>query len=157
MIPTVREREQRLNTYRGFTMVNTIVIEAAAQATLKLYIQGEASEGVGGCAYRSDMGACLVGHMVKDEHYDFDMEGENCASVLVTAIISNSLEIVLSSHDTDLLMWLQDKLHDRYTLKRSQLGTLKEFIIAQLKGVYLKEYPLFTERALKLIEEYNND
>ena len=138
-------------------MINPIVIEAAAQATLKLYIQGEASEGAGGCAYRSDMGACLVGHMIKDEHYDFDMEGENCASVLVTEIISKSLEIELSHHDTDLLMWLQDKLHDRYTLKRPQLSIFKEYMIVQLKGVYLKEYPLFTERALKLIEEYNND
>ena len=138
-------------------MVNPVVIEAAAQATLKLYIQGEASEGTGGCAYRSDMGACLVGHMIKDEHYDFDMEGENCVSVLVTGIVSKSLEIELSHHDTDLLMLLQDTLHDRYTQKRASLSTLKEYIIVQLEIGYLVEgYSLFTKRALKLIEGYSN-
>ena len=139
-------------------MVNPVVIEAAAQATLKLYIQGEASEGAGGCAYRSDMGACLVGHMIKDEHYNVDMEGENCVSVLVTWIVSKSLEIELSHHDTDLLMLLQDNLHDRYTQKRASLSTLKEYMIVQLKiGYLVEDYSLFTKRALKLIEEHNND
>ena len=93
-------------------MINPIVIEAAAQATLELYIQNKKSIDDGLCLYRSDMGACLIGHMIIDEHYHSDMESNWVKSPVVTRGISKSLGLELSQTDISFLDDIQREVHD---------------------------------------------
>ena len=134
-------------------MVNPVVIEAAAQATLELYIQNKKSIDDGLCLYRSDMGACLIGHMIIDEHYHSDMESNWVKSPVVTRGISKSLGLELSQTDISFLDDIQREVHDSVTVKKVRF---QEAMSNQLRGEDLAKYPLFTERALELITEYMN-
>ena len=134
-------------------MINPIVIEAAAQATLELYIQNKKSIDEGLCLYRSDMGACLIGHMIIDEHYHSDMESNWVKSPVVTRGISKSLGLELSQTDISFLDDIQREVHDSVPVKKVRF---QEAMSNQLRGEDLAKYPLFTERALELITEYMN-
>ena len=137
-------------------MINPVVIEAAAQATLKLYIQNKKSIEEGLCLYRSEMGACLIGHIIKDEHYHSDMESNWAKASVVEGGVSKSLGLELSQTDITFLSDIQLEVHDTAPVTSGLCTSFQEAMSNRLRGEDLEMYPLFTERALELITEYMN-
>lgn len=62
------------------------------------------------CLYRSDNGPCLIGSLIKDEYYTFDLEGNDASNNLVErALILSGIE--LKNIRTEFLNSIQE-VHD---------------------------------------------
>ncbi len=66
----------------------------------------------GSCKYRGyDGGKCAVGHLIDDEHYSEDFEGNACnAHNVIEALIASGIDVEKDS-DKDFLLRIQ-KAHD---------------------------------------------
>jgi hypothetical protein len=91
--------------------------EAIEIAMTKMFEQGKKSvnDYSERCAYRSDAGCCIIGHMITDENYSNTMEGADVSHVGVQERIMKSLGIEhgFTNYETTVLVRLQIA-HDTY-------------------------------------------
>ncbi len=107
-----------------------------------LLAQGSRSVSDTGCVYRSTDGKrCALGHLIDDEHYSPELEGNGCGSMIVIKALQAS-GISVSENDSD-----DDVYHDhRDFLRKIQMAH---------DSAALDFVPEFTARMAELAREYN--
>lgn len=93
--------------------MRTQFINDVKQAINKLMKQGSPAVDFNlDCLYRTGEGnKCLVGHMIKDEHYHRDLEEHDVTAGEVLRAVENSLGYPIKAEELDLILDLQ-KAHD---------------------------------------------
>lgn len=94
-------------------MINPLVLASCIEAVHKMEQQGCLGQVRGTSYYRSSAGKCFIGQMIKDEHYNSDIEYKNLIDhIEVVKVLEESLGVTLEQEDLILLDYLQNR-HDR--------------------------------------------
>lgn len=96
------------------------IVAAMKKAIIATLKQNKKSQTANTCAYRSEAGCCIVGHMISNGFYEESLEGSSAATVEVVKAVADSLHIdneFVHRDEVGVMRSLQ-KIHD-YSRDRS--------------------------------------
>ncbi len=93
-----------------------------------LHLQGGPSIGDGGCLYRGPNGRkCGIGHLITDEHYDRNIEGNMAASGDVINCVRKSLNALIETEEDFSFLVALQKVHDAQGVFGSSVYVSNEY------------------------------
>lgn len=119
------EKYVKMSNAVGYVETSDIKLSDAQRkvvvdAGVKLMLQGiqSYSKDLDGCLYRHEIDGkkvcCVVGHLIKDEHFDLNLEQKGVASFLVIEVIAKSIgDSLVDKYLIRVLQALQ-ACHDTY-------------------------------------------